>query len=186
MGNGLELNAAACRQERESELHLAFDVGTRSTDQCTEAPIESELLPMIADKIEHRADLPFCLAQATAELLHEEERAVGRPEEKQSVNVANIDTFVEEIYGEDRLDCSVPQPVEGSTACVRRAVRGDRDRVNSGIENCCAMNRAWSTLTQKPSERIARGSATYCRAFSITRRAHTWSAVRTFVSAVTS
>src|SRR3954453_2691633 len=48
------------------------------------------------------------------------------------------------------------------------------------------MNSACLTLTQKPSARIEPGCATFDRTCSSTRRTQAWSAVRTFVSSLTS
>ena len=91
LGDRLELEVAAGGQEREAVLDLALEVASRAAEQRPEATIEAELLAVVADEVEHRADLPLGFAQSTTELLDEEHRAVGRPQKQERVDVAHVD-----------------------------------------------------------------------------------------------
>jgi hypothetical protein len=67
----------------------------------------------VADEVEHgQAGLAGFAAQAAAELLEEEGRALGRTEEEDGVDAGNVDAFVEQILREHHVDrggAEVPQ-----------------------------------------------------------------------------
>ena len=57
----------------------------------------------LADEVEHRqARLVLGPAAATAELLEEDRRALGRPQEEDRVDLGDVDALVEEVHGEER------------------------------------------------------------------------------------
>ena len=66
--DGLELKWQPAGRNGKPELRLALDVATRATEQRAEAPVEAELLAMVADEVEHRArpSRPPCAVRGRA------------------------------------------------------------------------------------------------------------------------
>ena len=99
----IELEVAARREEREVPLDLLLQVLSAATEQCPVAEVESELAAMEADEVEDGAfRLAGGSAQASAELLKEQRRALGRAQQQQGVDVRHVDALVEEVDGEQR------------------------------------------------------------------------------------
>jgi uncharacterized protein YmfQ (DUF2313 family) len=64
-----------------------IDVGPGAAEERAEAAVEAELLAVVADEVEDGADrLALGLPQAAAELLEEEERALGGAEHEERVD----------------------------------------------------------------------------------------------------
>ena len=60
---------------------------------------------MLADEVQHRAErLPSKPTQASAKLLKEQRRAVGRTKQQQRVDGGNVDALVEQVDREQRVD----------------------------------------------------------------------------------
>ena len=132
-----------------------------AAEQRAEAPVEAELAAVAPDEVEHRADgLALAQPQAASELLQEQRRAVGRPQHEQGVDGGHVDAFVEEIDREDDVD----RPSARSRRAARRSSGGLSPQTAAAEMPASlktrAMKRACSTLTQKPSARIRRGSST--------------------------
>ena len=118
----------ARRQEREVIRDLTLDVAPAAAEQRAEASIEAELSAMVADEVEHGAErLPAGPSQAAAELLQEEGRALGRAQEQQGVDVRDVDTFVEQVDGEDDVDSPGVEIAQRRRSLVHRAVTPDRN-----------------------------------------------------------
>ena len=99
---------AAGREEGELELDFPLYVSARTTEQGSVAAVEAKLLAVRADEVEDSTEaLAGGLAQATAELLQEERRALGRAEHQHRVDCRDVDAFVEQVNGEHRLDSPV-------------------------------------------------------------------------------
>ncbi len=109
-------------------LHSAFDVAAGAADQRPVAPVEAELPAMGADEVEHGAEgLALRPAQAAAELLEEQRRALGRPQHQHGVDRGHVDTLVEEINREDDANLAVGEVFQRRRALSRRAVTPHRD-----------------------------------------------------------
>ena len=135
------------------------DFGSRRAGDRAIAEIEAELPMRLTDEVQHRhAVLAFEPAEAAPELLHEDQRALGRTQEQQCVDFGKVHAFVEEVHGEERA--SVP-------FCSRRAPCG-ACRCRCSADTACegrpaslkrrAMNSACAMLTQNPSALIVCGS----------------------------
>ena len=97
----VELHVAAGGQERELQLHGPLDVSAGAAEQRPVAAVEAELLAVGADEVEHGAErLARCLAQAAAELLEEQRRALGRAQHEHGVDGGDVDALVEQVDGE--------------------------------------------------------------------------------------
>src|SRR5262245_38079905 len=95
----VELHAAPGRQERESLLHLFADVKPTPAEQRLEAPIVTELLSVLPDKVQHRTRRLFRrLSQSSPQLLKKEQRTLRRPEHQQRVHLRDIDPLIEQVY----------------------------------------------------------------------------------------
>ncbi|MEI2699996.1 MAG: hypothetical protein V9E94_17270 [Microthrixaceae bacterium] len=124
----VELHVAARRQERELRLHRSFDVAAGAAEQGPVAAVEAELLAVGADEVEHRAvRLVLRSAQASAELLEEQHRALGGSEHQHRVDVGEVDAFVEQVDGEHDLHVACRQ-VAQRRSLVRRGGSRPRSR----------------------------------------------------------
>jgi hypothetical protein len=74
--------------------------------------------------------LALASAKATAELLQEQRRTVGGPQEEKRVDVRQIDPFVEKVHGKEDVDPTGSQIAERLLALVGRRVR----------PYCCGLN----------------------------------------------
>ena len=97
LGHAVERHEATGREQREVLAHLALQVGdARRWQQRPQAPVEPELLVLVADEVEHReARLGVGAAKATAELLQEHCGALGGAKKQHRVDVGQVETLVE-------------------------------------------------------------------------------------------
>lgn len=108
--DAVELHVASSRQEREALLDLPHQVLAGAAEQRAQAAVEPELATMLADEVEHRAQqLAIRAAQAAAELLDEQRRAVGRAQQQERVDARQVDALVEEVDGEQHLQAAVAE-----------------------------------------------------------------------------
>jgi hypothetical protein len=107
----------------------------RASEECAVAQIEPELAPVGADEVENGAGaLVAGFAKSSAELLQEECGALSRPQHQDRVDRRDVDTFVEEVDGEDHADPSVGEVAQRSLPSLvgrfsRERNRGDAERV---------------------------------------------------------
>src|SRR6266545_700223 len=100
---------AARRKNREVFLDLCFQLAPAHPRQGPVPAVEAELPVLIADEVEHgKAWLVVVEPESTAELLEKHRRAVGGPQEQHGVDCRNIDTFVEQVDREDRVNLPSP------------------------------------------------------------------------------
>ena len=124
---------ASRRKEGEPGADLSFDFPPTPAEQRPESTIEAELASVAPDEIDHRAArLAQTLPQSPPELLEEEGRAVGRPEEKQRIDARQVDPFIEEIDREERLDPAGVEVGQCRRAFGGRAVAPDGGRADPG------------------------------------------------------
>jgi hypothetical protein len=110
-------------------LDLLDHMLAATAQQGPQAAIEAELLAVVADEVEHRAQaLAVAAPQPTPELLEEQGRAVGGPEQEQAVHAGDVDALVEQVDGEDHLDFSAGQLGEGLAALLTGGIGPDRAR----------------------------------------------------------
>jgi hypothetical protein len=114
---------AACRKERETALDLIYEVLAASAEQRQEAPVESELLPVLADEVQHSAHcLTAAEAQSAAELLKEQRGAIRGTQEEYSVNDGHVDPFVEEVHGKHNVHSPLGEVRQRAATFLFRAV----------------------------------------------------------------
>jgi hypothetical protein len=102
-------------------LHLRRDGRTAPAQQRAEATVVAELLAVLPDEVEHRADaLAFALPQAAAELLEEEQRAVGGPEHEERVHGRHVDALVEQVDREHHVQPPGGQVAQGLLPLISR------------------------------------------------------------------
>jgi len=129
----VELDGAAARQLREAALDLPLHAATRPTEDGAEPRVEAEPAVRSPDEVEDGAALLVVPAPKTAaELLKEEERALGRPQEEQRVHIREVDPLVEDVDAEQDAEPSVAQAGEGGVALRRGRLSGHRPPGNAG------------------------------------------------------
>ena len=105
--DAVKLHVAARRQEREAPTICVLEVLPASAEQRPKASVEPELLAMMTNEVEHRAErLPGKPTQASAKLLEEQRRAIGGAKQQQRVDGRDVDALVEEVDREERVDAS--------------------------------------------------------------------------------
>ncbi len=109
----VQLHVAAGGEEREALLDLSDDVGAGAAEEGAEAAVVAELLAVVADEVEDGADgLALGLPEPAAELLEEEERALGGAEHEERVDGGDVHALVEEVHAEDDPDVAPLQVPE--------------------------------------------------------------------------
>ncbi len=109
--NTIELYGAAAWEEREFIGDRLAEARTRDPGHPAEQTVEAESLMLLADEVEHEARwLVLVVAEAAAELLQEEGRALGGPEQQESVHERQVDALVVEIAGEEHVHFALAQP----------------------------------------------------------------------------
>ena len=112
-GDAVELHVAAGGKVRKSLLDCVGHLFAGAAEQRPEPPVEAELAPMETDEIKNGAHrLALVAPQPTPKLLQEQDRTIGRSQQKQGVDIGKVDTFVEEVYGEQHVDLAVSERVE--------------------------------------------------------------------------
>ena len=70
--------------------------------------LDSKLTPLIADEVQYQATgLARVQAQPTTQLLEENRRTLGWPQEKDAVDFRDVHAFIEEIDGEQHVHFAV-------------------------------------------------------------------------------
>ncbi len=123
----VQLHVAAGGEEREALLDLPHDVGAGAAEERAEAAVVAELLAVVADEVEDGADgLALGLPEPAAELLEEEERALGGAEHEERVDGGDVHALVEEVHAEDDADVASLQLPERPLPLVVIRLTGDR------------------------------------------------------------
>jgi hypothetical protein len=87
------------------------------------------LLAMLADEVEDQTRrLAGRMAQAAPELLEEDRRARGRPQEQQHVDEGQVDALVIQVAGEHQIDVAITEPGRDGLAQGGLGTAVDRDR----------------------------------------------------------
>ena len=116
---------------------------------------------MHANEVEDRAErLVVGLAETAAELLEKQRGALGRTQHQDGVDRRDVDAFVEQVDGEDDRHLPVAEIAQRPVALVVGCLSPDRGCGDASRLNSSVMNRAWATLTQKPSARMLDRSPT--------------------------
>lgn len=124
----IELNRTAGGEIREAAVDLLFDLAARGTGERPIAQVEAEIAMSVANEVEHRqAVLVAAPSQTAAELLKKDERALGRPEKEDRVDLRHVDAFIEDVDREEAVDLAVAQAPERAIAYV--AVRRPQHRL---------------------------------------------------------
>ena len=100
-GDRIELEVAAGRQEREvlsTWRSRSRRLPPSSARKRRSKRNSRRWVPTKSSTVQ--SDLPVALAQAAAELLQEQGRALGRPQEQERVDVRHVDALVEQVDGE--------------------------------------------------------------------------------------
>ena len=127
-GDPVQLHVAAGGEEREALLDLLHHVGAGAAEEGAEAAVVAELLAVVADEVEDGADrLALGLPEPAAELLEEEERALGGAEHEERVDGGDVHALVEEVHAEDDADVAPLQVPERPLPLVVLRLAGDRD-----------------------------------------------------------
>ena len=125
----LVVDVAARRQGQPARLDLAREFGellVAAADASERLRFVQEAV-VVADEVEHhQALLAFGFAQATAELLKEEDLRLGRAQHQHGVDCRQVDPLVEQVDREDHL-----QPAVGELF-QRFAARQGRASVDRG------------------------------------------------------
>jgi hypothetical protein len=75
--------------------------------KCRE-PLAKRLTPLIADEVQYQATgLAGVQPQSAAQLLEENRRTLGWPQEKDAVDFRDVHAFIEEIDGEQHVHFAV-------------------------------------------------------------------------------
>jgi hypothetical protein len=105
---------AAWRQAAETVLDAAHQFTARQAGQARQQAVEPELGAVLADKVEHQAALlARCQAQAAADLLLEQHRALRGPQQQQRVDHRQVDAFVVEVDRHQRTQLAAEQHAAG-------------------------------------------------------------------------
>src|SRR6266851_1699563 len=121
--DGVQLQLAARRKERETTLDLIYEVLAAAAEQRPEAQVESELLPVLADEVQNSAHcLAAAEAQSAAELLKEQRGAIGGTQEEHGVNDGHVDPFVEEVHGKHNVHAPLGEVRQRAATFLFRAV----------------------------------------------------------------
>ena len=151
-------------QEREARSIWRSRPAFRRTRQSAVADVEPELLAMMTDEVEcgqHR--LVTGAAQTATQLLQEDRRALGRPQEQDGVDVGQVEAFVEQSAAKRTLTRRVRRSSSASFTLGLRGASADGAGRDAGPVEDAAMYSAWATSTQKPSARMSTGSITLSR-----------------------
>ena len=124
----------ARRQEGKALLDLSLEISATAAQECSEAAIESKFLSMMTDKIEDQTlRLTVGLSEATAELLEKQGRTIGWAQEQQRIDDWNVNAFIEEIHGEQRVDAPGGDVVKRALPLDRWRVRPNGKRGYAGF-----------------------------------------------------
>jgi len=88
LGNSVQNDARAAREEREPCVNVAEQLSTGTTGQCAEPEVESKLLALLADEVQNRQQrFPPGSPESSAELLKKYRGTLCRAEQQEGVNV---------------------------------------------------------------------------------------------------
>ena len=108
-GDPIQLDRTAGRQPRKSFLDLANDVRAVTAKQGPKAQIETEAAVRASDEVQHgQAGLALRAPEAATKLLEKHERALGRTQEEDGVDLGYVNPFVEEVDAKDYVQLAIP------------------------------------------------------------------------------
>ena len=106
-----ELDVTAGRQERKSSLRRANKFASADPGQRAQTQVEAKLAAIVGDEVENRAHLLVVVAtQAAPDLLEKHGDRLGRPQEKDRVDLGNVDALVEHVTREDGAELTALEP----------------------------------------------------------------------------
>jgi len=118
----IEHQPATGRQEGESLRQLLLQLAATAAEQGAVAQVEAEAAVLLADEIEHgEAALAGVgrQTQASAQLLQEHHRALGGTQQQHGVDRRKVETFVEQVDGEEDLRVASLEGLEDGLAIGR-------------------------------------------------------------------
>ena len=137
LGNLFHLDGAAFGNMGKSVFDFFFDGSGASAEQRLEPGCKIILFIGLGHKVQDgQAVLPFAKAQPAAELLQENGQAVRGPQEKDGIDGRDIDTLIEKIHCEKKIDLSCFQGCPGGSPFLFRSFarqRKGRDAMCVGI-----------------------------------------------------
>ncbi len=124
---------AASREVGESFFGGLDQVTAGDASERSKAQVKAELLAVVRDEVEDRADvLAGMTPEPTADLLEEHRGRLGGAQQQDRVAIGDVDALVEYVAGEDRADLPRPEPVDLFLALRLRVVARQRHRWESG------------------------------------------------------
>ena len=113
LGLPVQDDLRARRQERETLLDLMGESPPGRSGERSIPDVEPEFLALVPDKVQCGQDgLVGGEAQTAAELLQEDRRALGGPQEQDGVDCGQVETLIEEVGSEQDVDLSIAQRAE--------------------------------------------------------------------------
>ena len=101
--------------------------------------VETELSTVLADEVEDRQNrLVPCPPQPAPELLQEQGRALGRPQQQDGVDVGQVEPLVEQVRREESVDLASRSACQGG---ARSAAGVDPLTASAGIP---ASRKTWA------------------------------------------
>ena len=120
----LQVDVAARRQAAETVFDAVHQFAARQAGEARQQAVEAEFGAVLADEVEYQAALlAGCQAQAAANLLLKQHRALRGPQQQQRVDHRQVDAFVVEINRDQRAQFAAEQTLRRPAAVfrVRRA-----------------------------------------------------------------
>lgn len=132
--DAVQLHVAAGGEEGEGLLDLGGHLVAGAAQEGAEAAVEAEFGAVVADEVQDGAGgLGGVAAEASAQLLEEQGRAVGRAEHQEGVDGGDVDALVEQVDGEHDVHASVGQVAQGLAAIVVGGVGPDGGGGDAGV-----------------------------------------------------
>ena len=136
----VEVDGAARRQEREVGCDLVDDGSAPGVEDRSQPVLEAELAAVLADEVDDRqVALAGRAAQTAPELLGEDSRRCGRPEEQDAVDVGTSTPSPRTSTENTQRSSPSSQRAGGWRSRVGRVVAGERDARRPASVNLRAM-----------------------------------------------
>jgi len=106
----VQVQVAAREQERKARPNRGGKGGPGQPGKCAQPEVEPETGVLATGELQHgQAGLVWRPAQTSPELLEEDSRAFGGPQEQHCVDAGNVEALVEQDHGKQCLDRPVAQ-----------------------------------------------------------------------------
>ena len=115
-------------------LDLVLQIATSGAGQGTQLEVESEFAVLLPYEVKNGEDgLVLAAPKPAAELLKEDRRALRRPKEDHSVDLGDINAFIEKIDGENAADLARNEVATGRFSIFSRRFAMQCDRGKTSI-----------------------------------------------------